>query len=78
MRQPDGKGICHRCDEYSSELYNYEFVSEFGEDCDELCESCYPKCTICNVEFAGDEDICEFCERLIENDEATAPEIENA
>lgn len=81
MRQPDCKGICVRCDEYSKELYVYEFISEYGPMYDNLCESCYPKCTLCNSEFAEDEDLCEKCDQAIlasEDDEPTAEEINNA
>jgi len=69
MRHPDSKGICDQCDEYSNELYVYFFINEYGKACDSLCESCYPKCTLCNVEFAEDEDLCEVCEKEVVSDE---------
>jgi len=70
MRQPDANsGRCDRCEEYSAERYLYEYIGSYGPDCDFLCEACYPKCTLCNSEFAGDEDLCESCEAIVELEE---------
>lgn len=63
------KGICDRCDEYSSERYIYEFMSPYGRTSDDLCESCFPKCALCNSAFSDEEDLCEQCMAVIELEE---------
>lgn len=69
MRKPHSCGTCDRCYEYSNELYLYEYVGGNGRTSDDLCESCFPKCTLCNRAFSDEEDLCEQCMAVIELEE---------
>ncbi len=69
MRQFGSKGICDRCDQYSSELRVYDFVSEYGPTLDFLCESCYPKCECGSMDVEDGTDYCANCNEVIDLEE---------
>ena len=70
MIEPTRSGICCKCDEYSKELYTWDYWTEYGKAYEDICHSCYPKCERCNCEFieVDGTDLCKSCDDEVRSD----------